>query len=168
MRSLELVRIEAGLHDWAAMECGCSWPGRRNSAEHLPAGFIAMLESGAPLSVDDWAENHAYIQSNLMEPAVAATSLVVAALAGRPPVADRHELLSALSILTSGEQEEIADACLDVVRGATWILYEELAAGEQVGTSGLAYELLMFMDEQDGRLAAYHHVYGPSLPPHLR
>ncbi|MET9466960.1 hypothetical protein ABZY44_19585 [Streptomyces sp. NPDC006544] len=168
MRSLELVRIEAGLHDWAAMRCGCSWPGKRNSAEHLPAEFVEMLESGAPLEVDDWAEGHAYVQSNWREPAVAVTSLVVAALAGRPPVESRHELLWALSVLTGGEQADKGEECLDVVRGASWILYEELAAGEQAGTSGLAYELLMGMDEQADRLAAYHRRYGAALPPHLR
>ncbi|MGW6710630.1 hypothetical protein ACWGDE_37850 [Streptomyces sp. NPDC054956] len=168
MRSLELVRIEAGLHDWAAMRCGCSWQGRRNSAEHLPAEFIEMLESGSPLQVEEWAENHAYILSNSKEPAVAVTSLVVAALAGRPPVESRHELLWTLSVLAGGEPADKGDECLDVVRRATWILYEELAAGEQVGTSGLAYELLMFMDEQADRLAAYHHIYREKLPLHLR
>ncbi|MFG2484614.1 MULTISPECIES: hypothetical protein [Streptomyces] len=168
MKSLDLVRIEAGLHDWKAMKCGCSWSGRRNSAEHIPAGLIEMLEGGSPPLGDAWAENHAYIQSNLMEPAVATTSLVVAALAGRPPVAVRHELLWSLTVLTSGEQADVADACLDVVREATWILYEELAAGEQVGTSGLAYELLLFMEEQEERRTAYRRLYAAHLPAHLK
>ncbi|MFE2144672.1 hypothetical protein ACFXA3_23545 [Streptomyces sp. NPDC059456] len=83
------------------MECGCSWPGGPNSADHLPAEFIALPESGAPLSVDDRAEGHARIRSNLVEPAVAANSLVAAALAGRPPVASRHGLLPAPSVLAA-------------------------------------------------------------------
>ncbi|MGW5849707.1 hypothetical protein ACWFQ8_17430 [Streptomyces sp. NPDC055254] len=163
MKSLELVRIEAGLHDWAGMECGCSVT-RTISAEHIPDLLIGLLEGNPERLSDEWAENHAYIQSNLMEPAVATAHLVVAALAGRPPVGMRHDLLQIMTALVCGEQEDIADACLDVVRGATWLLYEELVACEQVGTSGLAYELLKFMDEQSERLAAYRSLYGAQLP----
>ncbi|MFD3541452.1 hypothetical protein ACFWUQ_18410 [Streptomyces sp. NPDC058662] len=163
MKSLELVRIEAGLHDWAGMECGCSVT-RTISAEHIPDILIGLLEQNPGRLSDEWAENHAYIQSNLMEPAVATTHLVVAALAGRPPVGMRHDLLRIMTALVCGEQDDIADACLDVAREAAWLLYEEFAAFEAPGTSAVAYDLLRMMDEQSERLAAYHAVYGARLP----
>ncbi|MFB7256875.1 hypothetical protein [Streptomyces nojiriensis] len=168
MRSLELVRIEAGLHDWASMACGCSRYPNRYPAEHIPRALIRLLE-GDPKDLDiKWAENHAVIQSNLMEPAVATASLAVAALAGRPPGGVREDLLYLLNILGSGEQEDVADACLDVARQGVWLYYEELAAFEMEGAAVEAYELLSRMDEQAERLAAYHRVYRDRLPSDLR
>ncbi|MCM9082665.1 MULTISPECIES: hypothetical protein [Streptomyces] len=169
MRSLELVRIEAGLHDWASMACGCSSGTNRYPAEHIPRDLIRLLEGNPRDDLDaDWAENHALIQSNLMEPAVATASLTLAALAGRPPVGVRKDLLHLLLLLACGEQDDLADACLDVARQGVWLYYEELAAFEMVGASAEAYELLSLMDEQAERLAAYHRVYRDRLPSDLR
>ncbi|MGW3325410.1 hypothetical protein [Streptomyces virginiae] len=168
MTALDLVRIEAGLHDWASMACGCSRHPNRYPAEHLPRDLIRLLE-GNPKDLDiEWAENHAVIQSNLMEPALATASLAVAALAGRPPVGVREDLLYLLNVLGSGEQGAVADACLDVARQGVWLYYEELAAFEMEGAAVEAYELLSRMDEQAERLAAYHRVYRDRLPSGLR
>ncbi|MFF5705630.1 hypothetical protein ACFY7H_24535 [Streptomyces sp. NPDC012794] len=168
MTSLELVRIEAGLHDWAAMTCGCSWGPNRYSAEHIPQELIRLLE-GKPKDLGThWVDNHARIQSNLMDPAVATASLALAALAGRPPVGVRKDLLYILGVLSAGEQDDIAEACLDVARQGVWLYYEELSAFEMVGASAEAYELLSLIDEQAERLAAYHRVYRDRLPYDLR
>ncbi|MFD0124499.1 MULTISPECIES: hypothetical protein [Streptomyces] len=168
MTALDLVRIEAGLHDWAAIECGCSWGPNRYSAEHIPLELIRLLEGDPEELGTGWVENHARIQSNLMDPAVATASLALAALAGRPPVGVRQDLLYILGVLSAGEQEDIAGACLDVARQGVWLYYEELAAFETVGASAEAYELLAGMDEQAERLAAYHRVYRDRLPHDLR
>uniref|UniRef100_A0AAU2JW95 Uncharacterized protein n=1 Tax=Streptomyces sp. NBC_00049 TaxID=2903617 RepID=A0AAU2JW95_9ACTN len=102
-----------------------------------------------------------------MEPAVATASLAVAALAGRPPVGVREDLLYLLNILGSGEQEDVADACLNVARQGVWLYYQELAAFEMEGAAVEAYELLSRMDEQAERLAAYHRAYRDRLPEGL-
>ncbi|MFJ7591905.1 hypothetical protein ACIQZO_31960 [Streptomyces sp. NPDC097617] len=168
MKSLELVRIEAGLHDWAAITCGCSWGPNRYSAEHIPLELIRRLEGDPEDLGTDWMENHARIQSNLMDPAVATTSLALAALAGRPAPGVRQDLLYTLGVLSGGEQQDVAKACLDVARQGVWLYYEELAAFETVGASAEAYELLSQMDEQAERLAAYHRVFRDRLPEDLR
>ncbi|MBT2401211.1 hypothetical protein [Streptomyces sp. ISL-100] len=164
MKSLELVRIEASLHDWSRIECGCG-----RSAEHLPRELLEMLADGADPDLENgWAESHAFIQSNLMAPAVATTSIAMATLATASSLAWRRQLLRVLGILTSGDQDDTADVCLDVVRRGTWILYEELAAMRSNLAAAGAYDLLNMMDEQKDRLRGYHAVVRDQLPPDLR
>uniref|UniRef100_A0AAU2JMT2 Uncharacterized protein n=1 Tax=Streptomyces sp. NBC_00049 TaxID=2903617 RepID=A0AAU2JMT2_9ACTN len=103
-----------------------------------------------------------------MDPAVATASLALAALAGRPPVGVRQDLLYLLGVLACGEQDDVAEACLDVARQGVWLSYEELPAFETAGASAEAYEPLSCMDEQAERLAAYHRVYRDRLPYDLR
>ncbi|MFD9302277.1 hypothetical protein ACFWCB_06230 [Streptomyces sp. NPDC060048] len=164
MNAVELVRIEAGLHDWAAMECGCGY-----RADHIPGDLIKTLEGEPPSGQGhDWADNHAFIQSNLMEPAVATAAIAVAALAGDPGPVFRKQLITLLGILATGEQEDVAEACVDVIRGATWILYEELFANRSIVAAAESYDLLGLMDEQSDRLRAFHRVVGANLPEYLR
>lgn len=139
------------------------------SAAHLPGDFLRSLE-GQPLTPagQSWADGHAYVQSNLMQPAVATASMVMAALAGGVPHGHRRELMMVLASLTAGEQDDIADRCRDVVRGGSWLLYEEVASGRDIDVATHAFWMLEEVEEDTERLEFFRITARDNLPPDLR
>ncbi|MVO83844.1 hypothetical protein GPA10_03455 [Streptomyces sp. p1417] len=108
------------------------------------------------------------MQSNLMRPAVATASMVMAALAAGAPHAHRHQLMWVLHALVHGEQDDIAEECLDVVRGGSWILYEEICSGRSIEAASYAYEMLELFPEEDARLKSVQRVARENLSYDLR
>ncbi|WP_457499688.1 hypothetical protein [Streptomyces sp. SS8] len=137
---------------------------------HVPRDFLAALTKAPPERVGEgWADNHVYIQSNLMEPAVAAAGMVAAAVADPlVPLMWRRSLLLVLDCLCTGEQDGVAAACLQAVRGCSWALYEEIASGRSVSAAGYAFELLSLMPEEKERLKFFQERHWEDLPWDLR
>ncbi|MGP4044769.1 hypothetical protein [Streptomyces sp. 2A115] len=161
MRTLE---FEISRHSWKDMECGCN-----KTAAHIPADFMSALRGPLPDRIGEgWADNHAYIQSNLMEPAAATAAMVAACLADREvPLEWRPHLLGVLSNLVYGEQEEIAESCKSAVRGCTEALFEEIASGRSKMAAAYAFELLMAYEELKARLVFYQAAAQANLPEDL-
>lgn len=160
---MDAALLEISRHDWASMRCGCM-----ESAEHLPGDFRRSLERGAlPLGGQPWADGHAYIQSNLMQPAVATASMVMAALASGVPHEHRRELMMVLGALTAGEQDDVAELCRDVVRGGSWLLYEEVASGRDVDAATYAFWMLEEVEEDVERVEFLRTAARENLPADL-
>ncbi|MFE4255345.1 hypothetical protein ACFRU3_38905 [Streptomyces sp. NPDC056910] len=159
----QVVLAEVSRHDWGEMMCGCL-----ESANHVPRDFLAALRGAPPERVGEgWADNHVYIQSNLMMPAVATASMVAAALADPlVPLMWRRSLIQVLSALCFGEQDDVAAACRDA-RGCKWSLYEEIGSGRMIDAASYAFELLMAFPEERGRLGFYQERYRANLAQDL-
>ncbi|MBO8184228.1 hypothetical protein [Streptomyces spirodelae] len=161
---VDIIRIEISRFDWAGMTCGCG-----RDADHIPRDFLSALSKApADRAGEDWADNHAYIQSNLMAPAIPTASMVMSALAADVPTEHRRNLLAVLQSLACGEQEDIAEKCLDVIRGGTWLLYEEITSGRSIDAAAYAYEILDLMEEEHDRLRRFHDAAENRLPHYLR
>ncbi|MFG2806938.1 MULTISPECIES: hypothetical protein [Streptomyces] len=162
---MRILDLEIPRHDWQAMTCGCN-----RSAAHVPEDFLAALDGPLPGRIGEgWADNHVYIQSNLMEPAYATAVMLVAALADRQvPLAWRSHILAVLSHLTGGEQEDIAARCKEAVRGCTEILFEEVATGRCAMAAAYAFEVLTEFADLKDRLRTYQVEARAHLPADLR
>ncbi|MFF4216405.1 hypothetical protein [Streptomyces nondiastaticus] len=161
---MKMLQLEISRHKWDRLMCGCL-----STAEHIPRDFLESLEGPAtPRPGAGWADNHAYVQSNLMQPAIATASIVMAALADGAPLRHRRNLMAVLLSLANGEQDDIADKCLNVIRGGTWILYEEVASGRSIDAAAYAFEVLQLMDEESDRLAVFQASFSENLPQYLR
>ncbi|MFE0802667.1 hypothetical protein [Streptomyces sp. NPDC058812] len=93
-----------------------------------------------------------------MQPAVATASMVMAVLASGVPSEHRRQLLIVLATLVNGEQDDIADSCLEAVRSGSWILYEEIASGRDIDSASYAFEILQLIQYESERLDAFHRV----------
>ncbi|MFD3933016.1 hypothetical protein [Streptomyces sp. NPDC058614] len=161
----QVVLAEISRYDWGKMTCGCM-----ESADHVPQDFLAALGGAPPEQVGEgWADNHVYIQSNLMAPAVATASMVAAALADPLiPLMWRRSLIEVLSALCFGEQDDVAEACQETARGCKWPLYEEIGSGRMIDAAGYAFELLTAFPEEKERLGFFQERFRMNLPQDLR
>ncbi|MGW2251990.1 hypothetical protein ACWCXH_17575 [Kitasatospora sp. NPDC001660] len=162
---MQAVRIEIDRHDWNAIHCGCG-----HSATHLPTALLRLITArtqGEATLAD--LDNHVMIQSNLMDPAPAATAVVLAALADptiTTPVA-RMALLELLLYFSAGDTAQ-QEACEALIRGGIWILYRELTTHPSNIARAHAYETLSNLDTEQDRLAAFHRTIRNHLPADLR
>ncbi|MGC0386139.1 hypothetical protein [Streptomyces sp. SAI-129] len=161
---VRLLDLEISRHDWQGMQCGCD-----RSAAHVPEDLLSALRGRLPDRVGEgWADNHVYIQSNLMPPALATASVIAAALADRGvPLEWRPHLLAVLNHLVCGEQDDVADRCKDVVRGCVELLFEEITADRSRMAAAYAFELLMEFPELKERLRFYQTEMRANLPDDL-
>lgn len=131
-QGLTLVELELSRHDWQAMRCGCP---RR--ADHLKEDLwrLVRAESEEEASLDGLC-GHVWLPPLLMEPAVPALSVVLAALETDISLPARVSLLSVMeSILGSDGQpphvtsgRNLYEERLDVGRAGLWTLYSEAIA----------------------------------------
>ncbi|WP_437073865.1 hypothetical protein [Streptomyces sp. enrichment culture] len=164
MQQVDIVEVEAARHDWARMACGCG-----RTAEHIPVDFISALrEPPSGRAGEGWADNHSYVQSNLMQPAAATTCIVMAALAGGVPAEHRRQLFVVLAHLVNGEQDDVADECLDVVKSGLWLLYEEISSGRDVDAASYAFEILELVEGEGDHLAHFREFVKGNLSPDLQ
>ncbi|MEU0999308.1 hypothetical protein [Streptomyces tibetensis] len=162
---MRILDLEISRHDWRAMTCGCG-----RSAAHVPEGFLSALHGPLPSRVgEDWADNHVYIQSNLMEPAYATAQMLVAALADRQvPLTWRSHVLAVLSYLVCGEQDDVAARCREAVRGCTELLFEEVVSGRCKMAAAYAFEVLTGFTDLRERLRTFQSAAASNLPPDLQ
>ncbi|WP_129799378.1 hypothetical protein [Streptomyces sp. F001] len=164
MQKFDVLHIEIERHDWAGMVCGCG-----RSADHIPTDFISALQKSAPSRAGEgWADGHAYVQSNLMLPAAATTAMVMAALVSGVPDEHRRQLFIVLAALVNGEQDDLAEACLEIVQGGSWLLYEEIASGRNIDAASYAFEILQLIDDEAERLEFFRRAAAANLAPDLR
>ncbi|WP_143081868.1 hypothetical protein [Streptomyces qinglanensis] len=161
---MNMLQVEILRFNWSALPCGC-----HRTADHIPRDFLVSLSEEVPS--DDagatWADNHAYIQSNLMAPAVATASMVMSALAVGVPVHHRCNLLEVLQSLACGEQDAVAAQCLDVIRGGKWLLYEEITSGRSMDAAVYSHEIIALMEEEAERLQYVRTAAQGKLPSYL-
>lgn len=163
--AMQVVRIEIERHDWHAMACGCGHP-----ATHLPPALIRLISARTQgqatfAEIDD----HVMIQSNLMEPAPAATAVILAALADptlTTPLA-RTALLELLLCFSAGDTVR-REECEALIRTGVWILYRELVSHPSTTARAYAYEILDNLGTEQKRLAAFHQAIRDHLPADLR
>lgn len=160
---MDIIQIEISRHNWAGMWCGCE-----RTAEHIPSDLLSVLAASSSDPVDeDWLEGHAFIQSNLMPPAPAATSIIMAAVASGARLDLRNQFMKLLLTMGDGEQDDIAEECLRVIRGGAWFLYEEITSGRSKVAAAYAFRTLRLLDEEAGKLSVYKNAARENLPPHL-
>ena len=162
---MRILDFEIARHDWQAMTCGCN-----GSAVHVPEDFLAALDGPLPGRVGEgWADNHVYIQSNLMEPAYATAAMLAAALADRQvPLAWRSHILAVLSHLTGGEQEDIEARCKEAVRGCTENHLDEVVTGRCKMAAAYAFEVLTEFTDLKDRLRTCQMEARAHLPADLQ
>lgn len=103
-----------------------------------------------------------------MQPAVATACMIMAALTTVLSVEHRRQLFVVLAYLVNGEQDDVAEECLNVVRRGSWILYEEISSGRCVDAASYAFETLELMEEEADRLRHFHKLVSVNLAPDLR
>ncbi|SDK29403.1 hypothetical protein [Streptomyces indicus] len=169
---LELLEIELARHDWDAMACGCG-----RSAAHLPHELRRL----AAAATDEQATyegivGHVSVNEVLYEPAFPATAVTLAALAGELSVPARRACVELLSMLTAGEDQasevdkgrDLSAECLELARGAIWLLYADVFASHDPGTVSTAFELLLDLDEDEDRVERVREALGERLSWDLR
>ncbi|MET9861571.1 hypothetical protein ABZY93_20065 [Streptomyces smyrnaeus] len=161
---MNILQVEILRFNWSALSCGC-----RRTADHIPRDFLVAISEETPSenAGDTWADSHAYVQSNLMAPAVATASMVMSALAVGVPVHHRRNLLEVLQSLACGEQDAVAAQCLDIIRGGKWLLYEEITSGRSVDAAVYAHEIIALMEEETERLQYVRTAAQDKLPSYL-
>ncbi|MFI9724352.1 hypothetical protein ACIHFE_32745 [Streptomyces sp. NPDC052396] len=162
---LQAVRIEISRHDWSDLQCGCE-----GTAAHVPSDLLDLITAQTPGEATLTAiDNHVMIQSNLMDPAPATTSVVLAALAdpGLTTPEARAALLELLLYLGCGDTAQQKE-CEASIRGAVWILYRELTTHPSTVARAHAYETLHNLETERDRLAAFRHIVQDRLPADLR
>ncbi|WP_159032966.1 hypothetical protein [Streptomyces fodineus] len=160
---MDVLDVEIDRHPWSEMGCGCG-----RSGEHIPMDFLRSLEAPPPERAGEgWADGHAFVQSNLTQPAVATASIIMAALVRGVPGAHHRQLMLVLHALVNGEQDDTADECLRVVRGGIWSLYEEIASARNIDAAAYAFEILEQIEEESDRLADYRSKIRDNLPADL-
>ncbi|MFJ2832729.1 hypothetical protein ACIPC1_35135 [Streptomyces sp. NPDC087263] len=161
---MNILSIEIARHDWGRMTCGCLGTG-----EHIPVDFLRSLEGPPPdREGEGWADNHAFVQSNLMQPAVATASIVMAALTRGVPAEHRRQLMLVLHALANGEQDDVAEECQETIRSGAWLLYEEISSGRNIDAASYAYELLELIEGESNRLEDFHAAVRQNLPSDLQ
>jgi hypothetical protein len=146
---MDAMEWELGLYDWAAMPCrDC-----RNAA-HVPEALrrlaLAQTPEAAKLTGID---GHVYQEYWMTRTAVPVTRVLMAGLAGRTlsPSA-RHAFLDMLWSFVNADDEQIAQECVDIIRGGVWSLYEEVLSGRARGTATFAYWLLEDVETDQARV----------------
>ncbi|MFD4522669.1 hypothetical protein ACFWP7_01760 [Streptomyces sp. NPDC058470] len=160
---MDILSMEIARQDWELMTCGC-----RRTGEHIPVDFLRSLDGPPPdRAGEGWADNHVFVQSNLMQPAVATASFVMAALARGVPVEHRRQLMLVLHALANGEQDDIAEECLGVIRGGSWLLYGEISSGRDIDAASYAFEMLELIEDESSRFVKFREAVRENLPSDL-
>ncbi|PCG82424.1 hypothetical protein CIB93_30160 [Streptomyces sp. WZ.A104] len=143
-RSLDAMEWELGLYDWATLPCRGCW-----NAAHVPdelrrLALARTTDAAKPTGI----EYHVFQETWATWTAVPVARVLMAGLTRRTlSLAARHAFLDLLWSFVVADDEEIAEACRDVVRTGLGTLYEEVFSGRAIGTAMFAYWLLDDVDE---------------------
>lgn len=166
---MELVELEIGRHDWAAMRCGC-----RRSAAHLADDLAALARGADDLDLSDHVVAPGEI---LVEPSLPTLSVSLAAItAGVTGGArDAFFLLVLYLVGDNGRAFGVFDGrdpvaeCRESARTALWAFYAEVLTGRP--SAAHAFEILTILEQDaDGRdrVLRLQAVAGERLPWALR
>ncbi|MFE2939571.1 hypothetical protein ACFXKG_11025 [Streptomyces sp. NPDC059255] len=150
----QMVRMEMDRHDWHSVECGCG-----KSADH----FLGVLREGVggSFSAIRSLEGHVFIQSNLMPPAPAVTSVAMAALGGPDTLGGREDLVWLILSIASGEEDgdsvesSIYWKCHELIRDGLWVIYREAISGGSEVKARNALDVAEIVEWDEDRLDGY-------------
>ncbi|MFI2519872.1 hypothetical protein [Streptomyces sp. NPDC018967] len=161
---MDAMELELSLYDWSALPCR-----RCRSAEHVPGELLRMARARTPEEAKPRGiEFHVLQDSWATKTAVPVARALMAGLADRSiSPAARHQFLDLLSSFVVVDEDDIAEACKDVVRAGTWSLYEEVLSGRAMGTALFAYWLLKEVETTPDRVERLLQVARSKLPEDL-
>ncbi|WP_338703311.1 hypothetical protein V2W30_38870 [Streptomyces sp. Q6] len=163
------MEMEIARHDWTGMRCGCG-----DTAAHLVAELLQLTEDGDErASVQAGLEHHVWSSVVLWEPALAVTSVALAALAEDLEPAARLRFLDLLQYLVTGEGTDresaaegldLPERCRSAATQGMWLLYQEVMSTRSPGLAGAAFEVLTVIEPDRARLARVREAAAEWLP----
>jgi hypothetical protein len=168
---MELVDLEISRHAWGDIPCGCG-----QSADHV-GDLLRRASQGAVEDLAAATDYHVWSSPVLYSPAPAATEVALAALADDLSQQACEQFLELLSVLVGGEgtDHEAAAAGLDlpelcgqIASRGMRLLYRELSLARSFGAVRLAFELLVALEPDRGRLQQAQVALAEALPWDLR
>lgn len=154
-----LMHAEIERHDWAGIECGCA-----KTAEHL-SELLQSVAAGRRGMVEA-LDNHAFIQSNLMEPAPAVAAVAMAMLADGLPDGSIGEAVWILWCIAESEGDTDSDEStpfsesIAQVRQGIWALYRELVRTQDERIKERVLDILRVVEPNTERLRFYEELCG--------
>ncbi|MFE2877142.1 hypothetical protein ACFXGO_16115 [Streptomyces roseus] len=153
------TRSELARHDWRSMECGCE-----RTAEHL-SQVLQSVADGQPDTVGA-LDNHAFIQSNLMEPAPAVVAVAMAMLVDAPSESALSDAVWILWCVAECEGDVDSDEptlfseSVVQIRQGIWSLYGELMRAQDELTVERLLDILRVAETHPERLRDYRELLG--------
>ncbi|MFJ8143002.1 hypothetical protein [Streptomyces sp. NPDC096013] len=104
-------------------------------------------------------------------------SVALAALADNVPLQARTQFLDLVQLMVAGggtdfgsaaQELDLPELCREITARGQWLLYGEVVSGRSVMDAGTAFEILMVVEENRGRLQALREQAGELLPWHCR
>ncbi|MEU7019167.1 hypothetical protein ABZ990_00725 [Streptomyces sp. NPDC046203] len=161
---MDAMEMELGLYDWSGLPCR-----RCKSAAHVPEDLLRMSrgrtrEETEPLGI----EGHVFQETWGTKTVVPVARALMAGLAGADlSVEARHRFLDLLWGFVVLDDDDLAEACKDVVRGGIWCLYEEVLSGRAKDSALFTYWLLEEVESTPARVQMLRRVAGDLLPENL-
>jgi hypothetical protein len=153
------VRHELDRHDWTALGCGCG-----RSADHIPTMFEVVVTAQTP---EDFAGrtlyNHLEIGTDVVECAVPAVGVILAALAGELSGPARRLLLETLYTVVAGGTHDselqmgnwdLDEQCRGKAREGLWTVLQAGLTGSAQDAE-IAADICELVDRDEGRSAFY-------------
>ncbi|OJF09812.1 hypothetical protein [Couchioplanes caeruleus] len=168
---MELVDMEISRYHWAGMRCGC-----RRSAEHLAGDLRRVAGARTQAEVDEVRLEGHVVQVGAYDPALAVTSVVLAALADDVSPVARACLTDLLlgilsadgqSLELAAEGRDMVFECQEAARRGTWTLYAEIMSGRDIDAANNSFECLVVIDEDEDRLSRIRQLAGTRIGPDL-
>ncbi|WP_432065974.1 hypothetical protein [Streptomyces sp. C10-9-1] len=161
---MDALEMELSLYDWSALPCrSCT------SAEHVPGDLLRMARAETREGAEPHGiEGHVFQETWGTTTVVPVARALMAGLAGHGlsgPV--RHRFLDLLWGFAVLDDEDLAEACQDVVRTGVWTLYEEVFSGRAKGSALFAYWLLKEVETAPARVDRLLQVARHLLPEDL-
>ena len=161
---MDAMELEISLYDWSTLPCR-----RCKSAEHLPEDLLRMSrgqtrEETEPRGI----EGHVFQETWGTKTVVPVARALMAGLAGHSlSMEARHRFLDLLWGFVVLDDDDLAEACKDVVRSGIWSLYEEVLSGRSKSSALFAYWLLKEVETAPTRVQWLLQVARNLLPENL-
>jgi hypothetical protein len=169
---MKLVDVEINRFDWAGMRCACG-----QDARHLPSRIRMALQSGERDAVEESLDSHAMMSTYIHEPAVPATSVLLAALADDIGPESRLGALDMVHFFVAPDGQsfdaenagrDLIEECVEVAREGIWLLYQEVFSGRDITAASIAFSILIVIETEIKRLEGVQDAAGTLLPERLR
>ncbi|WP_157880052.1 hypothetical protein [Streptomyces natalensis] len=170
---MKLAETEINRYDWARLRCGCGQPATHVAVDLLQiAGVVGEDRPDTGI-----CDGHVFASAVLFEPALAAVSVALAALADDISLAARRAFSELLLLLVASEGQptqlvlegrDLIGECITSARNGIWLLYSEVLSGRCVDAASNAYETLSIIDENDDRISRVQAAAGDLLRSDLQ
>ncbi|GHE53238.1 hypothetical protein GCM10017778_41780 [Streptomyces vinaceus] len=153
------TRSEIARHDWGGMECGCE-----RTAEHL-SQVLQSVADGQP-DIVRALDNHAFIQSNLMEPAPAVAAVAMAMFVDGSSGGSLSDAVWILWCIAECEGDVdpdeptlFSESVVQIQQGI-WSLYGELMRSQDELIVDRLLDILRVVEPHPERLRSYRELLG--------